>query len=99
MMAGDRGARCDAHVGEVFLPRCEACDVAALEAAPPVQQPKPTPPRQPVDLGPADAYGYCPFHPNYPSRPWPCDACARDRQATPTAAVSGTNDRERTRRP
>jgi len=29
----DHGARCEDHVGEVFRPRCEACDAAAVEQA------------------------------------------------------------------
>lgn len=29
----DHGARCAAHVGEVFPPRCSDCDAAAVEAA------------------------------------------------------------------
>jgi hypothetical protein len=29
----DLGLRCDRHVGEVFPPRCSACDVEAVKAA------------------------------------------------------------------
>lgn len=62
----DSGARCDDHAGEVFPPRCRACDAAAEATDPP-----PPPPRVYV---PGSS---CPLHPHYPE---PCDAC--DREAT-----------------
>ena len=30
-MTDDLGARCDRHVGEVFAPRCDACNLASAE--------------------------------------------------------------------
>jgi hypothetical protein len=35
MTETDHGTRCDAHVGEVFPPRCEACTTAQMEAGDP----------------------------------------------------------------
>jgi hypothetical protein len=98
MIAPDQGARCEAHVGEVFQPRCTECDSATLEASPPAPLHPTAPAARPRDLGPADAYGYCPFHPNYPSRPWPCDGCERDRQDALTPDERPADATERTNR-
>lgn len=63
----DTGARCEAHVGEVFPPRCAEC--IALQVAHPLMQ--------------VPACGYipgseCGEHPNYPL---PCARCARENRA------------------
>jgi hypothetical protein len=60
----DLGARCDAHIGEAFPPRCAAC---AAEAA------RNSTVRATVRLGfiPGSA---CDLHLNYPL---PCALCAR----------------------
>ena len=60
----DHGERCDRHIGEVFPPRCNACDLIAAETA---------------ILNTAVRYlpnSECSQHENYPL---PCDRCKRDR--------------------
>ena len=57
------GERCDRHVGEVFPPRCSACDALQRER----------PPERHRRLGfiPGSS---CPLHPNWPL---PCLKCER----------------------
>lgn len=68
MRSIDPGARCDAHVGEVFPPRCRDCEAEAA-SSPPAPAPRP------CVYVPGSS---CPRHPHYPE---PCDAC--DREAAP----------------
>lgn len=60
----DLGIRCDRHVGEVFPPRCDACDIVTAEHATE---------RRTNRLGfiPGSS---CSQHPDYPL---PCAFCAR----------------------
>lgn len=65
----DTGARCEAHVGEVFPPRCADC--ADLQAAHPLMIPA-------CGYIPGSA---CADHPDYPL---PCARCAREVGTTTT---------------
>jgi hypothetical protein len=74
----DGGGRCEAHVGEVFPPRCAACDLDVANAGDSIDH------AEDVRLSALfSRSGYipgseCSAHPNYPM---PCDRCARDRAA------------------
>lgn len=59
----DTGERCEAHVGEVFPPRCNDCETERATAHPQV-------PRCGYFPGTE-----CPSH---RERPLPCDRCAED---------------------
>ena len=63
-MTNDLGALCDRHVGQVFPPRCDACDLATLDASDN---------RLALRLGfiPGSS---CPHHTDYPL---PCALCER----------------------
>lgn len=76
----DTGARCEAHVGEVFPPRCVACD-AERSTGRPV-------PRSGYFPG-----AECAAHAGYPV---PCPRCARDAaDGLPIAVVDHTPNLER----
>lgn len=61
----DLGIRCDRHVGEVFAPRCDACDTAAAEHTTEMRARR-------LGFIPGTA---CISHPDYPL---PCDYCRRN---------------------
>jgi hypothetical protein len=70
----DTGRRCEAHVGEVFPPRCSACG--------PEEERREGDEREATNLAALlTRTGFlpgseCPQHKNYPL---PCDRCKRDR--------------------